>query len=72
MGKSACLLADITLRKSQAFAVLDDSLSSGTLASGGKVTGSIPFEVPIGDQAKLIFQPSFWSNQRIVVDLGNK
>jgi hypothetical protein len=59
-------------QENQAFAVLDDSLSSGTLALGGKVTGSIPFEVPIGDQAKLIFQPSFWSNQRVVVDLGNK
>jgi hypothetical protein len=59
-------------QESSTFASLDDSLSSGTLAPGGKVTGSIPFEVPIGDEAKLIFQPSFWNNQRIVVDLGNK
>jgi archaellum component FlaG (FlaF/FlaG flagellin family) len=51
---------------------LDDNLSSGTLAPGGKVTGSMAFEVPIGDQAKLIFQPSFWDSQRVVVDLGNK
>lgn len=59
-------------QESETFATLDDSLNSGTLASGGKVTGSMPFEVTIGDEAKLIFQPSFWSSQRIVVDLGNK
>ena len=59
-------------QESETFATLDDSLSSGTLAPGGKVTGSMPFEVPIGDNAKLIFQPSFWSSQRIVVELGNK
>ena len=59
-------------QESQTFASLDDSLSSGTLAPQGKVTGSIPFEVPIGDDAKLIFQPSFWSSQRVVVDLGSE
>lgn len=59
-------------QESSTFASLDDSLSSGTLAPEGKVTGSMPFEVPVGDEAKLIFQPSFWSNQRVVVDLGNK
>lgn len=59
-------------QESSTFASLDDSLSSGTLAPRGKVTGSIPFEVPIGDEAKLIFQPSFWSSQRVVVELGNK
>jgi hypothetical protein len=53
------------------YASLDDSLNSGTLAPGGKVTGSMPFEVPVGDNAKLIYQSSFWSNQRVVVDLGN-
>ncbi len=59
-------------QESETFASLDDSLNSGTLAAGGKVSGSMPFEVPIGDAAKLIFQPSFWSSQRIVVELGNK
>lgn len=59
-------------QESSTFASLDDRLNSGTLAPEGKVTGSIPFEVPIGDEAKLIFQPSFWSSQRIVVALGNK
>ncbi len=51
---------------------IEDQLKSGTLAGGGKVTGSIPFEVATGDKATLIFQPSFWSNQRVVVDLGNE
>ncbi len=59
-------------QESEAIVVLDDSLNSGTLAAGGKVTGSMPFEVPVGDDAKLIFQPSFWSSQRVVVDLGSK
>lgn len=56
-------------QESTAFATLDDSLNSGTLAPNGKVTGSIPFEIPIGTNAKLIFQPSFWSDYRIVVAL---
>ncbi len=59
-------------QESSTFASLDDSLSSGTLAPNGKVTGSMPFEVPQGTNAKLIFQPSFWSEQRVVVDLGNE
>jgi len=59
-------------QESETFAALDDSLNSGTLAPGGKVTGSMPFQVPVGDKALLIFQPSFWSSQRVVVDLGTK
>lgn len=59
-------------QESSTFATLDDSLSSGTLAPNGKITGSMPFEVPQGTNAKLIFQPSFWSEQRVVVDLGNE
>lgn len=59
-------------QESTAFATLDDSLNSGTLAPNGKVTGSMPFEVPEGTNAKLIFQPSFWDSQRVVVDLGDK
>lgn len=48
---------------------LEDSLNSGTLAPNGKITGSLAFEVPEGTDAKLLFQPSFWSNDRIVVAL---
>jgi len=54
-------------QESEAFASLDDDLSSGTLASNGKVTGSMAFEVPTETSAKLIFQPSFWSKERVVV-----
>lgn len=56
-------------QESMTFATLDDSLSSGTLAPNGKVTGSLPFEVPIGGEAKLLFQPSFWNKDRIVIAL---
>lgn len=59
-------------QESSTFASLDDSLSSGTLAPNGKITGSMPFEVPTGTNAKLIFQPSFWNSQRVVVDLGSE
>lgn len=48
---------------------LEDSLNSGTLAPNGKITGSLAFEIPEGTNAKLIFQPSFWSNDRVVVAL---
>lgn len=48
---------------------LEDSLNSGTLAPNGKITGSLAFEIPEGTNAKLIFQPSFWSKDRIVVTL---
>lgn len=56
-------------QESTTFATLDDSLNSGTLAPNGKVIGSMPFEIPEGSEAKLIFQPSFWSKDRIVVAL---
>lgn len=59
-------------QESSTFATLEDQLSSGTLAAGGRVTGSLPFEVPVGDKATLIFQPSFWDSQRVVVDLGSE
>ena len=48
---------------------LEDSLNSGTLAPNGKITGSLAFEVPESTDAKLIFQPSFWSDSRVVVAL---
>lgn len=57
-------------QEDQSFAVLDDPLRSGTLIGGGNVTGSIPFEVTQGDtNIKLIFQPSVWSKEKIVVVL---
>lgn len=59
-------------QESTTFATLDDSLNSGTLAPNGKVSGSMPFEVLQDTNAKLIFQPTFWSEYRVVVDLGNE
>jgi hypothetical protein len=57
-------------QENQTFAVLDDSLNAGTLVAGGKVTGSIPFEVKASDPGlKLIFQPSFWTSEKIIVKL---
>ncbi|OGK41025.1 hypothetical protein A3A46_03690, partial [Candidatus Roizmanbacteria bacterium RIFCSPLOWO2_01_FULL_37_13] len=57
-------------QEDQSFAVLDDPLRLGTLIGGGNVTGSIPFEVTQGDtNLKLIFQPSVWSKEKIVVAL---
>jgi len=53
------------------FVSLDDRLSSGTLASGGKVTGSLSFEAPKSDKGlKLIYQPNVWlDNARITINL---
>lgn len=48
----------------------DTSLSSGELASGGNVEGTIPFEQPIDDdELQLIFEPSFWKTSEIVFNL---
>src|SRR5699024_1679941 len=50
--------------ESQAFTTVDSdtSLSSGDLAEGGNVSGTVSFEQPIDDgNLQLIFEPSFWS-----------
>jgi len=53
------------VQKSEGFILgVTNELSSGDLAKGGKVTGSLSFIVPKDDAGlKLLFQPSFWSNQ---------
>src|SRR5690625_3519993 len=56
----------------QAFTTIDNdtSLSSGDLAPGGNVSGSVAFEQPIDDpELKLIFEASFWSNKKIIFNL---
>lgn len=60
------------VQKNSTYADIENTLSYGTLAPAGEVTGLIPFEVPTGSNAKLIFQPSFWNSQRVVVDLGSE
>ena len=52
-----------------AFTIVDSdtSLESGELAIGGEVEGTIAFEEPIGDSGLiLIYQPSFWFDDRVV------
>ena len=48
---------------------LTDSLGSGNLVKGGKKSGSMIFEVPAGSSLKLHYQPSFWSNKKVIVNL---
>lgn len=48
---------------------LPDSLGSGDLVKGGKKSGSMVFEVPAGSSLKLHYQPSFWSNKKVIVNL---
>ena len=48
---------------------LQDSLGSGDLVKGGKKSGSMIFEVPAGSSLKLHYQPSFWSNKKVIVNL---
>ncbi|WP_373894412.1 DUF4352 domain-containing protein [Virgibacillus sp. CBA3643] len=48
----------------------DTSLSSGELAEGGNVSGTISFEQPEGDEElQLLFEPSFWSEDQITFNL---
>lgn len=57
----------------KAFTVVDSdtALSSGDLAPGGSVSGTITFEQPKDDgELILIFEPGFWSNKRITIDLN--
>lgn len=56
----------------QTFTIIDNdtALSSGDLAPGGNVSGTIAFEQPIDDDGlQLIFEPSFWSNKEIIFNL---
>ena len=48
---------------------LPDSLGSSDLVKGGKKSGSMIFEVPAGSSLKLHYQPSFWSNKKVIVNL---
>lgn len=56
---------------STTYASTEDELHSGDLAQGGKVTGTLSFEAPVGDKnLQLIYQPNFWLDERrITVEL---
>lgn len=59
--------------ESQTFTIVDSdtALSSGNLAPGGNVSGTIAFEQPIDDpDLTLIFEPSFWSNKKVEVKVN--
>ncbi|HLR43077.1 MAG TPA: DUF4352 domain-containing protein [Pseudogracilibacillus sp.] len=49
----------------------DTALSSGELSPDGNVSGTLSFEQPIDDEGlQLIFEPSFWSEDKIVFNLS--
>ena len=45
-----------------------DSLGSGNLAVNGKKEGSVIFEVAKDSKIKIHYQPSFWSNKKIIIE----
>lgn len=48
----------------------DTSLSSGDLAPGGEVSGTLSFEQPKDDGGlQLIFEPGFWDTDQIIFNL---
>jgi hypothetical protein len=48
----------------------DTALSSGELAPGGKVSGTLAFEQPINDtKLQLLYTPSFWSDKTITINI---
>lgn len=50
--------------------ILDKTLDSTKIAKDGKISGSLTFEVPEnGQNLKLIYTPSFWSNDHIEVNI---
>lgn len=58
--------------ETQSFTMVDSdtSLSSGDLAPGGNVSGTIAFEQPIDDEAlQLFFEPGFWDDKRLIFNL---
>ncbi|RJO61567.1 DUF4352 domain-containing protein [candidate division WS5 bacterium] len=54
----------------QAFATKDPSYGSGALQPAQKTRGFIVFEIPTANTpAQLIYTPSFWSTEQIIVSL---
>lgn len=59
--------------ENETFTIIDSdtSLSSGDLAPGGSVTGTLVWEQPIDDDGLiLIFEPSFWTDKRVTINLN--
>jgi Domain of unknown function (DUF4352) len=56
--------------KSNTYASVENELSVGQLAEGGKKTGNLIFEVPQDDaNLTLIYSPSFWGTNKINVKM---
>ncbi|RHW41668.1 DUF4352 domain-containing protein [Neobacillus notoginsengisoli] len=56
----------------QAFTTVDSdtALQSGELAPGGKVSGTLSFEQPVGDKGlELHYTPDFWSDSTVKINL---
>lgn len=54
----------------QAISDKEPSFGSGSLQTGQKTRGFITFEIPTANTpSKLIFTPSFWNNEQIIVSL---
>jgi len=50
--------------------IADGNLGSGNLASNGKVSGLLIFEVPSGDKGLVLqYNPSFWSDKKLEIQL---
>ena len=57
---------------SQAFTTInsDTSLSSGSLAAGGQVNGTIAFEQPVGDSGLVLkYKANMFSNKEVQVKI---
>ncbi len=49
---------------------VDGALNSGQLATGGKVSGFLIFQVPAGDAGlTLQYSPSFWTDKKVEIKL---
>lgn len=55
--------------ESPTFVSTTNDLSSGELAKGGKKIGSVVFEVPANSKLKMHYQPSFWSNKDVIINM---
>ena len=47
----------------------ENYLDSGDLAPGGKVTGTLVFQLPKGSSAKLIFEPNTFTEHKAIINL---
>lgn len=56
-------------RKERDCLSIDDYLEYGELAPGGKVTGTLVFQIPKGSSAKLIYEPNVFTEHEAIFNL---